>query len=80
MSCNELERAGNSIVLTCATFQQVVINPAAAAELFYLGHYMERLSPSISAAGFFKINQSLLTTMISTIATYLIIYLQFYQS
>lgn len=77
MSCTALEKAANNVVLTCFILQQNAYNSKISKELFYLGQYMKQLSPSISAAGFFKINQSLLSTLISTLATYLIICLQF---
>lgn len=77
MSCSALEKAAGEVVMTCTLLQQNASNSKLCKELFYLGQYMKQLSPSITAAGFFKINQSLLATLISTLATYLIICLQF---
>lgn len=76
-SCTELEKIGENEVTFFYHLTDNKMKMEVRIELFLLGQYMKELKPTISAAGYFKINKSLLTTLISTVVSYLIICLQF---
>lgn len=75
--CDSIEQTGKNITTTCYLLHQLIPDIELAEQLLYLGNYTEKLSPVISAAGFFNINRSILSTIISTLLAYLIVCIQF---
>lgn len=79
-ACTDLERIGENEVMFYYNLLNHKLKMEQSFEIFLLGQYMKDMKPIISAAGYFQINKSLFTTLISTVATYLIICIQFNNS
>ncbi|KAJ8954998.1 hypothetical protein NQ318_000430 [Aromia moschata] len=77
MSCDGVEKCGQQIVKTCFLYREVMEKPALKDDLVLFAKFVKQLSPKFSAAGFFQINQSLLSALFSAVMTYLIIIIQF---
>ncbi|KAJ8947251.1 hypothetical protein NQ314_008650 [Rhamnusium bicolor] len=77
MSCDGVEESGKKIVKTCFLYQEVLEKPWLKQDLILFAKFTKQLAPKFSAAGFFQINQSVLSTLFSAVITYLIIILQF---
>ncbi|CAH1160195.1 unnamed protein product [Phaedon cochleariae] len=77
MSCDKLEKSGLKVLETCHYLQTTVEDDFARKELANLADFIKALLPTISAAGFFKINQRLLPAFLSALTSYVIIIIQF---
>lgn len=77
MSCDGVEQSGKKIVKTCFMYHDVMEKPSVKDELVLFVKFVKELAPTFSAAGFFQINQSVISTLFSAVTTYLIIIIQF---
>lgn len=77
LTCDKVEKKGKKIVVACYTLQRNVFHYPLMEELIILGQYSKQLRPVITAAGFFTVNRSVLSSVASTLVTYLIICVQF---
>lgn len=66
--------------MTCRILYEEIPKSPLAEDIYALAEYTERFSPYITAAGFFRINKMLITSIISSLMTYLIVCIQFESS
>ncbi|KAG5893731.1 hypothetical protein JTB14_022339 [Gonioctena quinquepunctata] len=76
LSCDSVEKCGSKLLTNCFILQTKT-DRCFQEELIALSYLMEDLSPKFSASGFFTVNQGLLSAFFTTIASYLVIVLQF---
>lgn len=76
-TCENIEQTGKRITISCYILYKHSGNPYISRELIALCLYVEKLSPHITAAHFFTLNRSLLSTLLSNIVSYLILVVQF---
>ncbi|CAH1155007.1 unnamed protein product [Phaedon cochleariae] len=77
MSCDRLEKIGQNMVTTCYLYRNIFEKTTVTNEFVSLAEYTNNMIPTFSAAGFFQVNQQLMSTLISAIITYFIIIIQF---
>lgn len=80
MFCDGVERSGRNVVKTCFLHQELLEKPSCKDELMLFARIIKELAPTFSAAGFFPVNQGVLSTLFSAVTTYLIIIIQFNMS
>ncbi|XP_066153972.1 uncharacterized protein [Euwallacea fornicatus] len=77
MSCNSILKCSKKIWTTCLILHQQTESVEIREVYLILSHFIQGLSPEFSAAGFWIVNQSVLSTLFSSVMTYLIIIIQF---
>ncbi|XP_066251993.1 uncharacterized protein [Euwallacea similis] len=77
MSCNAVLKCSKKIWITCLMLHQQTETAEIREVYLILSHFIKGLSPEFSAAGFWMVNQSVLSTLFSSVMTYLIIIIQF---
>nr|APC94333.1 gustatory receptor 3 [Pyrrhalta aenescens] len=77
MACDAVEKSGKRVIKTCYLFVEELKDAAKKEQLRLLARYAEQWCPVFSAAGFYDINQSCLTSIFSAILTYFVIIIQF---
>ncbi|KAJ8976960.1 hypothetical protein NQ317_010157 [Molorchus minor] len=80
MSCDMVKKSGAKVTHTCYFLQKGMLTSPLKKELLYLGTFTKELNPKFSAAGYFEVKQSVLAALFSTVATHLIICIQFNMS
>ncbi|CAG9856259.1 unnamed protein product [Phyllotreta striolata] len=80
--CDRIEKNIGKFVAVCYGFHQNIPDKWSIVreEMMNLGNYAEKTMPKCSAAGFFTLNRSTLGALFSSIATYLIVCIQFNMS
>lgn len=76
MCSDGIELNGKEIVNTCHLYRNHK-RISREKEMTALVIYLTELTPQLSAAGFFRINQKMLSTIFSAVITYLIVIIQF---
>ncbi|XP_056631925.1 uncharacterized protein LOC130442002 [Diorhabda sublineata] len=77
ISCDRVEKTARRIVSACYLKPGLLDRTPIRDDIIFFAEFTEKLIPSFSAAGFFQINQNILSTLFSAIITYLIIIIQF---
>lgn len=77
MSCDAVEKSGRNFTTRCYLLQEGMKKSKTRDELVHLGKFSKQLNPVFSAAGFFTVNQLILSGLFSTATTYSIICIQF---
>ncbi|KAJ8917190.1 hypothetical protein NQ315_012682 [Exocentrus adspersus] len=77
LSCDRVEKSGRSFSEACILLQRSIPESSTRKGLRFLAQFSRGLVPEITSAGFYKISQSVLMSILSTVATYVIISLQF---
>nr|WJJ63347.1 gustatory receptor 7 [Pachyrhinus yasumatsui] len=77
MACDSVEISGRNIQKTCLILYENCEKCETKEEFYRLENYVQGLCPEFSAAGFWHINQRVLSTLFSSVMTYLIIIIQF---
>nr|APC94332.1 gustatory receptor 2 [Pyrrhalta aenescens] len=77
MSCNSVETSGHSLIKTCYLLHESAELDVDKDHLMLLVKYVEEWRPIFSAAGFYDVNQASLSSIFSSIITYLVIAIQF---
>ncbi|CAG9854765.1 unnamed protein product [Phyllotreta striolata] len=76
-SCDKVNKTARKIVILCYLKPGLLNKTPIRDDLVSFVQFAEKLLPNFSAAGFFYINQTILSTLFSAISTYLIIIIQF---
>uniref|UniRef100_A0A6P7G3L3 Gustatory and pheromone receptor 39a-like n=1 Tax=Diabrotica virgifera virgifera TaxID=50390 RepID=A0A6P7G3L3_DIAVI len=77
MSCNSVEVNGQSFIKTCYLLHETVEEQEEKDHLLLLAKYGQLWRPIFTAAGFYDVNQSSLSSIFSALITYLVIIIQF---
>ncbi|XP_074028945.1 uncharacterized protein [Leptinotarsa decemlineata] len=77
MACNGVEKTGRNIVTICYLSHHVLEKSPIRDEILSFADFAEHLIPQFSAAGFFQVNQKVLSSVFSAVITYFIIIIQF---
>ncbi|KAJ8937834.1 hypothetical protein NQ318_016714 [Aromia moschata] len=77
MACDKVEKSSAKITATCYMRLDGLECPAVRDEIILMAKYVTELAPKLSAAGFFQLNQYFMSTIFSSLMTYLIILIQF---
>lgn len=77
MSCDALENSGKKVINTCYILHEGTDSRLVKDHLLQMAEYAEKWRPTLSAAGFYNINQSTLSAVFEAIITYLVIIIQF---
>lgn len=75
--CEGIEIQSKNIVKTCYSHQESLSGTVLENQLLRFAEISEHLLPHFTAAGFVKVNKSLLSSIFSATITYLIIIIQF---
>ncbi|KAG5868349.1 hypothetical protein JTB14_023135 [Gonioctena quinquepunctata] len=76
MACEELKRSGEQVTTTCYILLSS-IQESTVKKFLILTDLTEKLTPKTEAAGFYEVDQTLLSTFFSALITYLIVCIQF---
>ncbi|CAG9861756.1 unnamed protein product [Phyllotreta striolata] len=79
LSCDKIEAKSNELLKHCYCLQPDVKDPILLKQLIDLTDYIKELKPKMWISGFFRVNKRLIPLMISTLASYLIIIIQFHK-
>lgn len=77
MSCDALEASGKKVIKTCYILHESAEGRLVKDHLLQMAQYAEQWRPTLSAAGFYNVNQSTLSAIFEAIITYLVIIIQF---
>uniref|UniRef100_A0A6P7G3H0 Gustatory receptor 2a n=1 Tax=Diabrotica virgifera virgifera TaxID=50390 RepID=A0A6P7G3H0_DIAVI len=77
MACDAVESSGNQIIKTCHILSETLQDADHKEHLLLLAKYAQHWRPVFSAAGFYDVNQSCLSSIFSAVVTYLVIIIQF---
>lgn len=77
MKCDKIEKHYSNLISYCQLIEAQVDDFAVSSEAGNLREYIKNLSPRMTAAGFFQINRRILSAFLSTLASYIIIIIQF---
>ncbi|CAG9812395.1 unnamed protein product [Phaedon cochleariae] len=77
MSCDSTEKSGQKIIKTCFHLHDHVENFTVKEKLLMLANYVKQWKPVFSAAGFYDIHQTTLSSIFSAFITYSVIIIQF---
>lgn len=80
MSSNSVEKAGGKIKIICYKYQDQVDRRIERNEIILFASFAEHLQPEIHAAGFFRVNQDMLSSLLTALFTYMIVIIQFNMS
>lgn len=81
MLCQKIRNEGKTTVNLCYLLQeQVATKSEEREELMKLANIAEARLPTFTAAGYFEINKSVLMNIFGTVATYIIVLIQFNMS
>ncbi|XP_018566104.1 gustatory and pheromone receptor 39a-like [Anoplophora glabripennis] len=77
ISCDGLEASGKKVIKTCYIMHESTESRLVKDHLLQMAQYAEQWRPTLSAAGFYNVNQSTLSAIFEAIITYLVIIIQF---
>lgn len=80
MSSNSVEKAGRQIQIICYKYQDKVERRIERNEIILFASFAKYLQPQIHAAGFFCVNQDMLSSLLTALFTYMIVIIQFNMS
>ncbi|KAG5886689.1 hypothetical protein JTB14_007091 [Gonioctena quinquepunctata] len=80
MSCDGVEKTARRLVTTCYLCPDILEKTPVNDEIIAFAEVAEQLAPRFSAAGFFHVNQKVLSTLFQATITYFIIIIQFNQA
>lgn len=75
--CDRIEKKYNDLLCECCHLQVEIKNDLMRNELQTVENFIRKLPPVFTAAGFFRINQGLYSSLCSTLVSYLIVIIQF---
>nr|CAI5822350.1 unnamed protein product [Callosobruchus analis] len=77
MSFDAIERSGLMVINTCYLLHSRAASDGVKERLHTLIVYMEKWRPTFSAAGFYTVNRTCISSIFSSLVTYLVIVIQF---
>ncbi|KAJ8976574.1 hypothetical protein NQ317_010737 [Molorchus minor] len=78
MSCDAAEKSGRELIKTCyLLYERVTDDGLVNEKLLEVADYAKEWRPIFSAAGFYDVNQSTLTSSLQALITYVVILIQF---
>lgn len=76
MAFDEIETNGKKVTKTCYLLQEGSESPLMKERLLELAKFAEKSKPVFSAAGFYIVNQTTLTSMFKTTINYMVVLIQ----
>ncbi|XP_076255988.1 uncharacterized protein LOC143193576 [Rhynchophorus ferrugineus] len=77
MACDSVVKSGHKITKLCYLLYEQSSGYERQETFINLAQFTQGLCPQFSAAGFWLVDQSILSTLFSSVITYLIIIIQF---
>lgn len=75
--CEKIEQKHSDLLWECSRLQTEIKNEEVRKDLQNVENFIRNLPPVFTAAGFFRINQGLFSSLCSALVTYLIVIIQF---
>lgn len=75
--CDKIEKKHADLLWECSRLQVEINNESVRNDLHNVEDYIRNLPPVFTAAGFFRLNQRLFSSLSSALVTYVIVIIQF---